>query len=245
MEEDLQLRFRGLDWVEQCKNRESIVGGSGGIGSWLSLFLSRAGNKLLLVDFDRVEIHNLGGQLFRKDQVGAYKVMSVRNICEFYGQNKYVEMSTRKITEYNDMRYERFNDFFCAFDNMEARKNLFKHFLNEAPSDCSIFIDGRLEAEQLQVFAIRRDDEDRIAEYQEKHLFLDSSIEDVACTIKQTSHIASMIASVMSSVYFNHLSNIKNGVEIREVPFFTEFSSPMMNMTSRVAEPLNTEEDGE
>lgn len=242
MIEELQLRFKGLDWVKECEHRAGFIGGSGGIGSWLSFFLSRAGVNLTLADDDRVEIHNLGGQLFRTEQVGIFKVSAVKEICQTYGKRNFLQVSTRKVTEYNNLVFESYNDFFCAFDNIEARKSLFNHFLTSEEED-NIFIDGRLEAEQLQIFAIRKSDKDRIKEYEEKHLFLDSSIEDVACTMKQTSHIASMIASLMSSIYFNHLSNISNGVEIREVPFFTEFSSPMMVMSNREAEPLKEEQN--
>ena len=56
------------------------------------------------------------------------------------------------------------------------------------------FIDGRLTAEQLQIYCVKYQDIER---YRTEALFSDSDVPDAPCTMKQTSHVAAMIASYM------------------------------------------------
>ncbi len=58
-------RFRDADWFEKADTLKTpiVIGGAGGIGSWLVLFLSRILNNctdLYLFDFDSVEEVNIG-----------------------------------------------------------------------------------------------------------------------------------------------------------------------------------------
>ena len=48
--------------------------GLGGLGSNIAIYLARAGiGKLILIDFDRVDITNLHRQQYKADQIGMYK----------------------------------------------------------------------------------------------------------------------------------------------------------------------------
>ncbi len=66
-------RFKDAPWFPK-EDVHTVVGGAGGIGSWLTLLLSRAGFKPIVFDFDTLEEHNLGGQFFSKRQIGKTKV---------------------------------------------------------------------------------------------------------------------------------------------------------------------------
>ena len=52
-------RFKDAPWFPQ-RDELVMIGGAGGIGSWLSFFLVRAGFKPTVYDFDVIEEHNLG-----------------------------------------------------------------------------------------------------------------------------------------------------------------------------------------
>ena len=92
------LRFQGLDWYSQDNAPVVVVGGAGGIGSWLSFFLARANFNVILSDFDSVEEHNIGGQLFKRSQIGIYKAEAVgRNVSEF--STNTINAQIVKITE--------------------------------------------------------------------------------------------------------------------------------------------------
>lgn len=216
-------RFKGFPWFDLIQDETVFIGGAGGIGSWLSFFLARSGvQNIVIFDDDQIESHNTSGQMFKHSQIGLNKVKAVTdNIYEFTG--KFISSYTEKINE--DTPLGRY--FFSAFDNMEARKNAFSSWLvNNLYCDNSIFIDGRLLGEQLQIFCIKRNDSLTIEEYQREHLFDDSEVEEASCTTKQTTHSAAMIATHMTAFFTNHLNNIVEGEENREVPFYYEYLIP-------------------
>ena len=75
-------RFKGADWFEIVQEQNVILAGLGGIGSWVSLFLSRLGPKTIsLYDDDRFEEHNLSGQAFRINSLGRSKVEEATSIA--------------------------------------------------------------------------------------------------------------------------------------------------------------------
>lgn len=217
------LRFQGLDWYSQDNAPVVVVGGAGGIGSWLSFFLARANFNVTLSDFDTVEEHNIGGQLFKRSQIGKYKAEAVgRNVSEF--STNTINAQIVKITE--ETATHEF--MFSAFDNMDARRAMFKVWKRSWNSmNRPIFIDGRLNAEQFQIFCVTPENAD---EYERMHLFNDSEVEDAPCSAQQTTHTAAMIAGHMVGFFTNHITNINLRDEVREIPFMYEYFTPM-NLT--------------
>lgn len=217
------LRFQGLDWYSQDNAPVVVVGGAGGIGSWLSFFLARANFNVTLSDFDTVEKHNIGGQLFKRSQIGKYKAEAVgRNVSEFSANT--INAQIVKITE--ETATHEF--MFSAFDNMDARRAMFKVWKRSWNSmNRPIFIDGRLNAEQFQIFCVTPQNAD---EYERMHLFNDSEVEDAPCSAQQTTHTAAMIAGHMVGFFTNHITNINLRDEVREIPFMYEYFTPM-NLT--------------
>jgi molybdopterin/thiamine biosynthesis adenylyltransferase len=215
-------RFKDAPWFP--KNGETcMVGGAGGIGSWLCYFLSKIGFSIVLYDFDRVEEHNLGGQLFFQDSLGTYKTDAVRKVLDHFCKSP---IST--LTDKIDLNTATHWYAFSAFDNMKARKDLFevwkKSWISYPEGVIPIFIDGRLEIEQLQVFCVTPENAKR---YEEEFLFSDSVVEEAPCTMKQSSHTAAMIGSIMTAYFTNHIANLYAKETIREVPFYYEFVVPM------------------
>ena len=217
------LRFQGLDWYSQDNAPVVVVGGAGGIGSWLSFFLARANFNVILSDFDTVEEHNIGGQFFKRNQIGRYKSEAVGNNVSEFSTNT-INTYTVKITE-NTATHEF---MFSAFDNMDARRAMFKVWKRSWNSiNRPIFIDGRLNAEQFQIFCVTPENAD---EYERIHLFNDSEVEDAPCSAQQTTHTAAMIAGHMVGFFTNHITNINLRDEVREIPFMYEYFTPM-NLT--------------
>lgn len=217
------LRFQGLDWYSQDDAPVVVVGGAGGIGSWLAFFLARANFNVILSDFDSVEEHNIGGQLFKRSQIGIYKAEAVgRNVSEF--STNTINAQVVKITE--ETATHEF--MFSAFDNMDARRAMFKVWKRSWNNmNRPIFIDGRLNAEQFQIFCVTPENAD---EYERIHLFNDSEVEDAPCSAQQTTHTAAMIAGHMVGFFTNHITNINLRDEVREIPFMYEYFTPM-NLT--------------
>ena len=219
MESAINSRFKDAPWLPQ-NNESCLIGGAGGIGSWLTFFLARAGFRPNVYDFDIIEEHNIGGQLFSKEDIGKPKVESLYDMIFRYCDN-HINAFKKAIDQDSPTHY------FCfsAFDNMKARKDLFEVW-EKSISKCPvtpIFIDGRLTAEQLQIFCVTPDN---IGRYKNE-LFDDSEVEDAPCTFKQTSHCAAMIASHMMGFFTNHLTNIYERENVRDVPFYYEFYVPV------------------
>lgn len=238
MTEEHSSRFKDAPWFPK-EETNVVVGGAGGIGSWLTLLLSRAGFYPVVYDYDRLEGHNLAGQLYTKESAekGVLKVSALQDLCKSFADTDITVMAEKYTKESMSHHY-----VFSAFDNMQARKDMFEAWCNyvedwqkerdTALSDSSIegfnwhtpiFIDGRLTAEQMQIFCVTPD---KIEEYK-KHLFDDSEVADAPCTMKQTSHSAAMIASHMTGFFTNHMTNNAVGDIDRAIPFFWEYYIPI------------------
>lgn len=208
-------RFRDASWYGNVETLTTpiVVGGAGGIGSWLTLFLARmlSDNYLFLYDFDNVEEVNMAGQLFGKTHINMPKVNAVQDIITNFTEFTKLSAQNEKYT----VDSLRSPIMFSCFDNMEARKVMFNNWSSEAPKhENSVFIDGRLLAEQLQVFIVTPETARR---YQKEFLFDDAEVEDTNCSYKQTTHFAAAIAAKMVQGFTNWL--IKDEAE---VPFYYE-----------------------
>ena len=226
----IQSRFSDAIWFKPSQKQNIVIGGVGGIGSWLALFIGRIGvDKIAIYDMDVYEKHNLGGQFAKISDIGELKRAAIiRNMRDF-GVGAVVK--TLRFPTYTVGSMSS-NIMFSCFDNMNARKIMFKNWLdgNSENSD-AIFIDGRLAMELMQIFCVQRNDIKAINRYQTEFLFSDDEVEEAACTLKQTSHSAAMIAGFMTSFYTNWLVNITERKEVRSVPFMTEYFIPINLMT--------------
>lgn len=225
-------RFKEAPWFLSVPEEEKAVipystiniGGAGGIGSWTALFLSRAGFYTYVQDFDTIETHNIGGQFFRPDDTGFFKVDILQKlIYEFTGFHT-CSVSTEAVGNYTP----GYLFMISAFDNMKARKMFFeawkKSLINYGVSSKDgLFIDGRLSMEGYEIYCVTPD---KIKEYEET-LFLDEEVEDLPCTMKQTTHVAAMIGSQITALFTNHVTNIRAGKAIRSVPFKYTFFTPL------------------
>lgn len=214
--EDLNKRFRGLEWFDSKSTPNKItIGGQGGIGSWLTLMLSKICTKktmILCYDDDVIEEHNIGGQLFSKKSIGSNKAIEMMRMVSNYGIAHVSPMPCR-ITE----KTAATPVMFACFDNIESREMMFEKWLKLKAKN-KLFVDGRLLAETYEIFfvTIERADEYR------KHLFKKGELEAVPCTTKQTSHFAAAIAADMIKGYTNWLAIIEEKDpedSIRQLPF--------------------------
>lgn len=224
-------RFSGAIWYSAIQSKVITLAGVGGIGSYVGFLLARlkpAG--LYLYDPDIVEQANMSGQLYGSGDLGQAKVSSLHRMLQVYANY------------YNSVAYqERFTAeseatdiMICGFDNMEARKLFFDAWEDRLMSKPEeergkmLFIDGRLAAEEFQVFAIQGNDIRAIREYRSKWLFSDAVADETICSYKQTTFMANMIASVMVNLFVNFVANECNPIIDRDVPFMTQYSADTM-----------------
>ena len=127
----------GLDLHERFSSATVAVCGLGGLGSNLAIALARAGiGKLLLIDFDRVDITNLHRQQYKATQVGLYKTEALAENLREIAPYTVIRPVTAKITAENLTALLKDADIVCeAFDRAEAKAMLVNGVLEQLP-DC-------------------------------------------------------------------------------------------------------------
>lgn len=226
---DATSRFRGADWFTKMNSTAIHLIGCGGIGSWTGLLLSRLGlREIYLQDFDSFEEGNLSGQFVDRAGINLNKALYLKSQLNRYSTNSIIYTIGSR---FNSGSYLSSNIIVCGLDSMAARKNVFATFCNHTNRNNMIFIDGRLAAEEFQIFAIQGSNSAQLKLYQNNYMFKDSEADEVRCSYKQTSYAAAMIASFITNIIVNHVSNISKNVVIpRPVPFLTEFNCLTMDL---------------
>lgn len=245
LESDSRLRFSSAPWAKEMGSSSISILGLGGIGSYVAYFISRLGPSVLYIqDFDTVEGVNMAGQMFSIENIGYSKTNAVSALVNKYSPGVEIVKIDKKVEE-GFMPESPI--VITGFDNMEARKTSYagwKKYVNRAVISAeeegltqavndikkkALFIDGRLAAETLQMIVIRGDQEDLMKEYEDKYLFSSEEALDLVCSYKQTSHIAGMLGSLITSTVVNFITNNASGFDFSPINFFTEFDAQTMN----------------
>ena len=111
------------------------VCGLGGLGSNIAVALARAGvGKLLLMDFDRVDITNLHRQQYKANQIGRYKTQALAENLREIAPYTEIQPVTAKITEENLAALLQDADIVCeALDRADAKAMLANGVLEQLP----------------------------------------------------------------------------------------------------------------
>ena len=133
---DALIARHGPDLHKRFSSASVAICGLGGLGSNIAIALARAGiGKLLLIDFDRVDITNLHRQQYKANQIGLYKAeVLAENLLEIAPYTE-VEAVMTKITEENFTDLLKDADIICeAFDNAESKAMLVNGVLEQLPN---------------------------------------------------------------------------------------------------------------
>ena len=216
-------RFKDIEWFGHPL--DIVIGGVGGIGSWFSILVARTGEHTLqLYDIDTVERSNLAGQFYTESDIGLLKVEAVkRNIHLMAGNDVNIYACSSKFT--NESPGD--SVMVSCFDNMKAREDMFNVWRKTSSEGPKLFMDGRMNAENFQMFMVTPENEDQYLE----HLFPDSELEDLPCTYKATSHTAAMMASKMVTGLTNWVGNNVTGKSIRSTPFKYDYDMQFLMET--------------
>ena len=143
MENALIMRH-GAELHKRFSKAAVAVCGLGGLGSNIAISLARAGvGKLILVDFDRVDVTNLHRQQYKASQVGQFKTQALlENLKEIA---PYIELHTHtvRISEENAEDVLAEADIICeAFDDAEAKAMLVNIVLEKMPQKYLVAASG-------------------------------------------------------------------------------------------------------
>lgn len=118
--------------------------GLGGLGSNVAVALARAGiSKLILIDFDRVDITNLHRQQYKASQIGMDKTDALWENLKEITPYVEIEIHTVRITEDNAAGLLKDADIICeAFDDAECKAMLTNIVLEAMPEKYLVAASG-------------------------------------------------------------------------------------------------------
>lgn len=116
----------GAELQEKLSVATVAICGLGGLGSNIAISLARAGiGKLILIDFDRVDITNLHRQQYKVEQIGEYKTKALSENLKEIAPYVALETHTVRITEDNAVGLLKDANIICeAFDDAETKAML-------------------------------------------------------------------------------------------------------------------------
>lgn len=120
------------------------VCGLGGLGSNISIALTRAGiGRLILIDYDRVDITNLHRQQYKAGQIGRFKTEALaENLREISPYSEF-ELHTMRLEEHNGAELLKDADVICeAFDNPQCKAMLTNMVLETFPEKYLVAASG-------------------------------------------------------------------------------------------------------
>lgn len=143
MRDALQKRH-GEKLQERFSSAVVAVCGLGGLGSNIAISLARAWiGKLILIDFDRVDVANLNRQQYKASQVGRYKTEALaENLREIA---PYVQLETRtaRVTQENAQKLLGDAQIVCeAFDDARHKAMLANAVLETMPQKYLVAASG-------------------------------------------------------------------------------------------------------
>ena len=132
---DALISRHGEELHKRFSSATVAVCGLGGLGSNIATALARSGiGKLLLIDFDCVDVTNLHRQQYKASQIGRYKAEALaENLLEIAPYTE-IHTVTVKITEENFAELLKETDIVCeAFDHAESKAMLVNGVLEQLP----------------------------------------------------------------------------------------------------------------
>lgn len=134
----------GEDVQKKFSSATVAICGLGGLGSNIAISLARAGiGKLILVDFDCVDITNLHRQQYKANQIGMNKTDALSENLKEIAPYIELETHTERIAEENASHLLQDADIICeAFGNAEAKAMLTNLVLETMPDKFLVAASG-------------------------------------------------------------------------------------------------------
>ena len=123
-----EILYRGDEALVRLAEVHLVVCGAGAVGSNLVDNLVRQGfRRLTVIDFDRVEAHNVGTQTYAESDTGAFKV-AVLEAEVYRAVGVEIKAVHQRLTERNAEKFLRDADLVIdGFDNHDGRALVTEH----------------------------------------------------------------------------------------------------------------------
>ena len=167
---------------------EIIIIGAGSTGSFTALNLAKMGvSKIKVIDFDKVEEHNIPNQFFRLSDVGKFKVEALKEIIQDFTGTE-IEAENIEIKEDYEFEIGLNTIIILCVDSIEARKLIYNK-IKDFPIK---ILDTRMGGEGFSLHVVDLDNEEDKKKYEES---LDLETKETACGEKAIIYTILSIAS--------------------------------------------------
>lgn len=148
----------GIEFQKKISSTTVAVCGLGGLGSNIAISLARAGiGKLILIDFDKVDITNLHRQQYKANQIGMCKTEALQNNLKEINPYLETKIHTICLDESNAKDVLADADIICeSFDNAEAKANIVNFVLSEMPDKYIVAASGMAGLESANAIKTRK-----------------------------------------------------------------------------------------
>lgn len=159
--------FRGEAAIEKLAQVQITIAGAGTLGSNLAENLTRQGiENLRLIDMDRVEVENIGPQIYSMDDIGALKVDAAAS--RIYNNVEIeIDAINKELTDKNVTKLFKGSDLVVdAFDNQSSRQLVYDHCCNaEIPCLHVGMFEGYGEVVWNDVYVVPQDSDEDLCDY--------------------------------------------------------------------------------
>ena len=148
----------GIEFQKKISSTTVAVCGLGGLGSNIAISLARADiGKLILIDFDKVDITNLHRQQYKANQIGMCKTEALQNNLKEINPYLETKIHTICLDESNAKDVLADADIICeAFDNAEAKANIVNFVLSEMPDKYIVAASGMAGLDSANLIKTRK-----------------------------------------------------------------------------------------
>ena len=148
----------GIEFQRKISSTTVAVCGLGGLGSNIAIALARAGvGKLILIDFDKVDITNLHRQQYKINQIGMSKTEAMQDNLKEINPYLETEIHTIRLDENNAKDILSGADIICeAFDNAECKAMLTNFVLDKMPEKYIVAASGMAGLESSNAIHTRK-----------------------------------------------------------------------------------------
>ena len=189
-----------IDFTRQTKifNPDSskiniTIIGVGSTGSFLAFTLAKMGiSKIKVIDFDKIEKHNIPNQYYRLKDVGKLKVDALKEIIKDFSDVE-IETEKKKITKKYNFDIDMNSIVISCVDNIPTRKLLVEH-LKGFPIK---LIDTRFGGEGYSIHVCNCEEEKEVKEYLKS---LEGKIKPTGCGEKSIIYAINSLASEVCSI---------------------------------------------
>lgn len=192
--------------------------GVGGIGSWTTFALGKMGAmSITVVDFDKIEEHNIPSQLYSPDDVGKSKVDALQVIVRTFA-NRTIVPFNGTVQEYAGAGLPFGRVVICAVDSLAERKKIWQ-VIKPLMGGIDLYIDARMGGEQLRLLCVSPFSADSILKY-DKKMETPATADPTPCTeravIYNTFLVGGFIASIVKKyakkqdIEFDYMFDITN-----------------------------------